>query len=133
MQKTSIKSITHSDSLSVISLKCYQIGFFFTAATRCHVLHTKHKCICLIFFTIFLMYMSRWFYHHLYESFNEQRLLNSYCVSLFPKQLKWHHLKRFMSFQKAPSGTSNVCTQLLFCTCTDTPKACKQTLMCKSS
>lgn len=36
-----------------------------------------------------------------------------------------------MSFHIAPSGTTKACTQLLFHTCSDTPKACKQTLMFK--
>lgn len=47
------------------------------------------------------------------------------------KQIKWHHLKWFMSFHKAPSGTTNACMQLLFHTCNNTSKACKQTLMCQ--
>lgn len=47
------------------------------------------------------------------------------------KQLKWHDLKQFMSFHIAPSGTTKTCTQRLFHTCSDTPKACKQTLMSK--
>lgn len=81
---------------------------------RLFFFQSSHQMRCLVF----LMYMSRWFIHHLYESFNEQHLLNSFCVSRSPKQLKWHHLKQFTSFQKAPSGTTKVCTQLLFHTCT---------------
>lgn len=47
------------------------------------------------------------------------------------KQLKWHHLKQFMSFHIPPYGNKTACTQLLFHICSDTPKACKQTLMSK--
>lgn len=83
--------------------------------------------LLLLHFTIFFGYISR-----LFSDVYMRALMNSVLLAVsISQQLKWHHLKQFMSFHIAPSRTTKACTQLLFHTCSDTPKACKQTLMFK--